>query len=121
MIHDIHRKYEKFSDALITSVRYDNGPPGSRNAEVQIKCMNSERDYEWEMVRLLFENVVFFRFADSERFSGTVINAALISTIDDMVTVDFFPIIGGTSGLTENVNSDFIIKCGGLTYESSIL
>ena len=116
MINEIINKYEKFSDALISEINYKSSIQ-SRNIEVIINCMNSQKDYEWETIKLIFMDVLFFKFSENENSSSTLINSALLKEEKDFILLDFFPQIFGNYNLKENVNSDFIIKCKILKYE----
>jgi hypothetical protein len=116
MINEIINKYEQFSDALISEINYKSSIQ-SRNIEVIIKCMNSHKDYKWETIKLIFIDVLFFKFTENENTSSTLINSALIKEEKNMIIVDFFALIFGNNDLKENANSDFIVKCKTLKYK----
>ncbi len=115
MINEISNKYENFSDALISEINY-NSSIQSRNVEVVIKCMNSQKDYEWETVKLIFKDVLFLKFSENENSSSTLIISAFLKEEKGIIIMDFFPLIFGNNDLKENVNSDFIIKSKSLMY-----
>lgn len=116
MLNEIIKKYEKFSDALISTISYETS--GNRKeVEVTIKCMNSLDDYKWETIKLIFTEILSIRFVENERTSSTLINSALIKKVNDILIFDFFPMIFGASDLRENKNSDFKIKCKEIKYE----
>ncbi|HEY9261981.1 hypothetical protein, partial [Chitinophaga sp.] len=84
--------------------------------EVYIHCMNSDKDYEWEKIKLIFSEILSFRFIENRKTSSTVINGALIKVDSEGILFDFFPLIYD-AGLKENPDSDFIICCRELKYE----
>lgn len=110
MINEIINKYEKFSDALISEINYKSSLQ-TRSVEVIIKCMNSQKDYEWEIIKLKFTDILLFKFSENANSSSTLINSALLKEEDGIIVMDFFPLIFGDHNLKENINSDFIIKC----------
>ncbi|MGN7784732.1 hypothetical protein ACTJIJ_09405 [Niabella sp. 22666] len=114
MFEEIVSKYEKFSDALISKVRYLNA--GVKTVEVLIRCMNHRNDYQFETIKLIFVDIVRIQFFEIENQSSTVINAALITNTDGIISFDFFPLIYDSSKLVENENSDFMIKCREIRY-----
>jgi hypothetical protein len=116
MIKDIKEKYERFSDALILEIRYEN-LSDNRVVEVNMNCMNSKNDYEWETIKLIFNDILLFRFVENEKTSSTSIFAALLKEEDGIMVFDFFPLIYEELELKENENSDFIIKCRDVKYK----
>lgn len=116
MINEIINKYEHFSDSLIIKLVYiinDN----SKVIEVTIRCMNKFKDYQFETIKLSFEDIISFRFIENENQSSFLINSALLLNEKGIITFDFFPLIFGRSKLSENENSDFKIKCRKVSYE----
>ena len=116
MMNEIIERYANFADGLITSFCY-SGSLYEREIWVEIKCMNSQRDYEWDIIKLIFLEVVLFRFNENEKVSSTLINSALLKEENGLAIIDFFPLILGNNDLQVNVNSDFIIKCKTISYE----
>ncbi|SKC08361.1 hypothetical protein SAMN05660841_04115 [Sphingobacterium nematocida] len=117
MLNDIIDKYEGFSDALISEVSYSSHS-GARRIEVAINCMNTHTDYQYEQVKLIFIDVLSFRFIESENQSSLLINQALICELNGTIVFDFFPLVFGGGRLEENANSDLMIKCKNVSYES---
>ena len=110
MIDQIISKYENFSDALVSEINYKSSLQ-TRSIELIVKCMNSQKDYEWEIIKLTFIDIIFFKFSENENSSSTLINCALLKEENGIIIMDFFPLIFGNYNLKENINSDFIIKC----------
>ncbi|OIN55611.1 hypothetical protein BLX24_29155 [Arsenicibacter rosenii] len=79
--------------------------------------MNKCKDYEFEVIRLVFEDVISIRFVEEENVSSLLVNAALIKKVNGVIIVDFFPLFYGENDLRENVESDFMIKCRGIHYD----
>lgn len=115
MINEIKNKYEHFSDSLVLKLVY-NLEDTSKNIEVIIKCMNKLKDWEFETIKLSFEDIILFRFIEKENQSSVSINAALLTSEKGVVTFDFCPLVFGRSDLKENENSDFKIKCRKVGY-----
>jgi hypothetical protein len=115
MLNEIINKYEKFSDTLILEIVY-HVVGNSRRIEVVINCMNALNNYEYEKIKLTFNDVVSMRFNENENQSSTVINSALLSENNGIIVFDFFPLIYGESSLKENENSDLKIKCREVSY-----
>ena len=114
MINEIVEKYEKFSDSLISEFTFKSSEIDQ--IEIVIKCRNANRNYEWELVRLMFNDVFEFRFVSLANMSSVVINSALIKQENGFIIVDFFPLIFANDNLKENIQSDLIIKCKELKY-----
>ncbi|WP_343745126.1 hypothetical protein [Chitinophaga sp.] len=118
MITEITRKYGHFADALLLSFSFESNvhsASGKGKIEILINCMNSENDFEWEKVKLVFEEVTCFRFIENRNTSSVAINAAMLNHNSDEIAFDFFPLMFNHE-LVENPESDFIIKCKKLTY-----
>lgn len=114
MIEEFARAHYDFNDALINEFRFFtvNGKP---SLEILITCMNDQTD-DWHTIRIVCTNVVFFKFRQDWNTSSTVVNTALTKTEGDMMTIDFFPYINGST-LEENPESDFIVKFKNFTSE----
>ena len=117
MLNEIINKFENFSDALVSEIKY-NYALDRKDAEVTIKCMNRLNDYNWEIIKLFFIDVVYFRFYENDKTTSTIINSALLKNENDLIIIDFFPLIFGGSNLKINENSDFIIYCKRIEYTS---
>lgn len=118
MITEIIRKYGNFADALVLGFSFENdvhSPFGKGKIEVLINCMNNENDFEWEKIKLVFEEVICFRFIENINTSSVVINAAMLKHDTDEIAFDFFPLIFNHE-LVENPESDFVIRCKRLKY-----
>lgn len=114
MYDELVDKYEQFSDAFVEQIVFDaNG----KNSGIQIfvSCMNRFLDYEYERIRLIFEDVTLFRFIYNENMNSTFIFSALLQKEEDIITFDFFPLMFN-DGLKEDVNSDLLIKCRNISY-----
>jgi hypothetical protein len=118
MITEIINKYGNFADALVLGFSFENNIHTANDKgriEVIIHCMNSEQDYEWEKVKLIFEEVLSFRFIENSNSSSTVINAALIIPKENKIIFNFFPLILSTE-LKDDPASDFTIHCRKIKY-----
>lgn len=116
MFKEIINKYDRFSDALISEIKY-NSLENTREVTVTIKCMNSLNDFQWEIVKLIFTDIQFIRFIERIQTSSTFINSAMLKEEDNILIFDFFPLIFDGDKLAENAESDFLIKCKGVKYE----
>ncbi|SFF38771.1 hypothetical protein SAMN05216167_1615 [Spirosoma endophyticum] len=117
MLAELVDTYERFSDALILTIHYANSIDNGRSLDVIIHCMNKQKDYEWETVKLSFMEISKFRFIENERTSSTVINSALLKNEQGQIIIDFFPFIYDDGVLKENPSSDFSIRCRSIKYE----
>ncbi len=115
MLNEIISKYEKFSDSLISEIKYVSNE--RKAVEVTINCMNRFEDYKFETIKLLFEDVLSIRFVENENNSSTLVNSALISSQNEFIVFDFFPLIFGEDELKENRDSDLQIKCKRVSYK----
>ncbi|MBC9914306.1 hypothetical protein [Chitinophaga varians] len=118
MVTEIVKKYGNFADALVLGFSiesYTHSSSGKGNIEVLIHCMNGENDFEWEQVKLVFEEVMCFRFIENRNTSSVVINAAILNHENDEITFDFFPLMFNHE-FVENPASDFVIKCKRIKY-----
>jgi hypothetical protein len=119
MITEIIGKYGNFADALVLGFSFESNVHssfGKGEIEVFINCMNSENDFEWEKVKLVFEEVVCFRFIEHRNASSVVVNAALLKHDNDEIVFDFFPVILDQE-LIGNPESDFVVRCKRIRYE----
>ncbi|SHG15814.1 hypothetical protein [Pedobacter caeni] len=114
MLNEIINKYENFSDSLVLEMLYNTT---SKNLEAVIKCMNKLNDYEFETIKIFFSDVISVRFVEKQNQSSTSINSALLTSNNEIITFDFFPLIYGNSDLHENKYSDFMIKCKQIGYK----
>ncbi|MCW3467940.1 hypothetical protein [Chitinophaga nivalis] len=118
MLKEIINKYEDFADALVLAMSFEidvHSADSKGKVEIMIHCMNRERDYEWEKVKLIFEEVLSFRFIENRNTCSVVINTAMIRYEDNEIVFDFFPIILDAD-LKENTESDLIVKCRTIKY-----
>ncbi|NML37713.1 hypothetical protein HHL17_10960 [Chitinophaga sp. G-6-1-13] len=118
MITEIIRKYGHFSDALVLGFSFESNvysSSGKGKIEVLINCMNSENDFEWEKVKLVFEEVMCFRLIENRNTSSVVVNAAMLNHDNGEIVFDFFPLMFNHK-LVENPESDFVIRCKRLKY-----
>jgi hypothetical protein len=115
MLEEIITKYENFSDSMILDFffyQYD----GYKIIEVTINCMNSMNNYEYEKIKIIFEDVKSFRFIENNKESSTVIYSAMLKRNKNTIIFDFFPLIFDDE-LKENEKSDFKIEFLRLNYE----
>ncbi len=117
MLKEIIEKYEHFSDALILEFTYKNSSENTIRpmVEITLRCMNARENYAWEMIILRFEQVVKIKFQE-DRSSSTVIYSALLKKSENIIKVDFFPLIG-SEPLMEDPNSNFYIHCKEISYK----
>ena len=119
MIDEIIQKFEHFSDAIILQIQYKvsvGNPNAKGDVEAIIRCSNSQNEYAYEIIKLIFIDVLKFRFIEHETTSSTVITWALIQIDSDSILFDFFPILYSTTGV-ENNESDFLVRCLKVKYE----
>ncbi|UZJ64363.1 hypothetical protein OKW96_18605 [Sphingobacterium sp. KU25419] len=64
--------------------------------------MNKLKDWEFETIKLSFEDIILFSFIEKENQSSVSINAALLTSEKGVVTFDFCPLVFGRSDLKEN-------------------
>ena len=120
MFDEILIKYERFADAVISHFNYEvsfESSPNRRRIELIIKCMNSQNDYKWETIKLIFDHVHSFKFIEGEKSSSTCINSALLEKKNGLVLIDFFPLLFDGGNLKENIHSDLFIRCNQIKYE----
>lgn len=114
MFNEIKNKYEDFSDSVISEIKYYQ-MHNIRIVEVTLKCMNSFNDYDYENIKLIFNDVTFFHFKEAEPYSSTAINSAFLNNDKGIIVFDFFPLLYNNK-LEENPESDLIIKSKRLFY-----
>lgn len=115
MLSEIIKKYERFSDSLISDVVY-RSKVGSRTVEIIISCWDASNEYKHETIKLTFNDVILFRFYETEEICSTVINTALIASEAGIILFDFFPVFYSDQDLRENEFSDFKVKCRSVSY-----
>jgi hypothetical protein len=118
MLEKINQKYSGFSDAAIQEVNYNRylAIKGIEDGMIEVILKTKDNHGDYDTIRLLFLGIITFRFVEILNTSRLVINKVLLKEKDGIITFDFFPIIYET-GIHENVNSDFIIKCMKVSYE----
>lgn len=84
--------------------------------EITIFCMNKFRDYNYEVIKLYFIDLIAVRFVENRRHQSTCINATFISNENGVITFDFFPEYLANNEQGEDENSDFSIKCKEVRY-----
>ncbi|WP_293881649.1 hypothetical protein [Sphingobacterium sp. UBA1498] len=114
MFTEIKNKYENFSDSLISEIKYSQ-IHSIRTIEIILKCMNRFSNYDYETIKLIFDDVIFFHFKEEERYSSTVINSAFLNNDKGIIVFDFFPLLYADK-LEENPDSDLIVKSRLLSY-----
>lgn len=110
MLNDLMLKYSTFSDTVISRICYSRNNEDIGNVQITLSAMNAQRDYRFDIIEITFFNILKLRFVENENTSSLIINASLIEETNDIIMVDFFPLIYKT-GLKENPESDFQIKC----------
>lgn len=79
MINEILKRYESFSDGLISKISYErNHMNNIGKAEIYMTVMNAQDDYVFEKIKLSFIGIQKFRFVENENTSSFVINSAFI-------------------------------------------
>ncbi|MFN8359149.1 MAG: hypothetical protein U0264_04475 [Candidatus Kapaibacterium sp.] len=117
MIDEIINKYEKFPDGSISEFSYKFDYNNlKREINLIVHCMDFQNNCEWNVIKLIFMDVIHFQFVEIENSCSTEINSALLKKENGVITVDFFPLIYFEE-LKENDKSDFMIKCKELKYE----
>ncbi|MEN8928929.1 MAG: hypothetical protein ABF242_04770 [Flavobacteriales bacterium] len=116
-IDKIKETYYNFADALINNFTYDSS---SSKAGVKgkitiiINCMSEENNGEFETLKLIFEDVIEFRFVDHYNTCSTVIDEVYIDKNNKGFLIDFFPTDTGDKIIT-SANSDLSITFKKLT------
>ncbi|MDN3673027.1 hypothetical protein QWY99_08180 [Flavobacterium branchiarum] len=118
MIQEIIKKYDYFSDAQIKNVSYTYPTGQGANVAVQIECCNTQNDYDWELINIVFNDITFVRFIGYGDSIGSVIDMAFIKIEEDEIVFDFFGLFDADNQtLGENPESDFIIRCKKVDYQ----
>lgn len=117
MLNEIVNRYEHFSDARILELTYRAYDNSKKGIELVIDCMNAFNDYEFEKVKLIFTNVMSFHFHENENNCSTVIDTALITSVNGVIVFDFFPLTYAGDLLKENENSNLKIKCKKVVFQ----
>jgi len=119
MVNGIKQIYRTLSDASIIGIEYGiiKHEESTKFISINIICFNWQTE-NWDNLKLIFNNVTFFRFIEGNETQSTIIFEALIKVDSEQIIVDFFPIqVDGLGILAEDPNSSFAIKCTELTYE----
>ena len=116
MLNELKKKYGNFEDSLVSSITYSRTIDDDGRIEVILNAMNAEEDFRFDKIKLIFSNIVKFRFIEWHSFSSLIINTVLIMKRENEVVFDFFPLIT-SDGLKENDESDFKIICKEVKYE----
>lgn len=116
MFDIIKKRYESFSDSLITDIRYKRSV-GKGMVELYVRAMNATDDYNFELIKLTFQDVQKFRLLQLFESSSFVIDEALLIDDNGIITFDFFPEICDDDSLKEDPNSDLLIKCRKVIFE----
>lgn len=124
MLKNLVENYEYFGDALITEIHYrsnfsyqDSAKSGKNEVDIFISCFNRNRDYERDLIKITCIDLKSLKIQKPER----IIFGALMKEEDGIITLDFFPIIETVSEegefiLSENIESECIVKCNKLVY-----
>ena len=119
------KNYEDFGDALITEIHYrsnfnyqDVAECGKHEIDIFISCSNRNRDHERDLIKITCIDLKSLKIQKSER----MIFGALMKDEEGIITLDFFPIIEtvtdeGKFILSENIESDCIVKCKEVIYK----
>ncbi len=121
MINEIKEKYNRFSDSTIYKIEYNlvdfESHGGTRMLSVFINCLNLQ-SLNWEKIQIDFEDVKSFRFVEIPKRKNSIVFEALIEQKEDDIVFDFFPVqTDGKGNLAENLNSDFSVRSGSLSYK----
>ena len=117
MFEIIKKRYEFFSDSVITNVNYKQSIEGESNVEVYLRSMNALEDYNFEFLKLTFLDIQKFRLLQLYESSSFVIDQALLIKDNGIITFDFFPKTCDDDSLEEDPNSDLLIKCRKVLFE----
>lgn len=125
MFKELIEDYEDFGDALITEIHYksnfnyqDVTKSGNHEVDILISCFNRNRDYERDLIKVTCIDIKCLKIQKSE----TMIWGAFIKEEEGIITLDFFPTIDtvtdeGKYILSENTESDCIVKCSKVIYK----
>ncbi|MNY22205.1 hypothetical protein D3C86_1558000 [compost metagenome] len=120
MIELIKERYKGFPDAVISEIFYKRylSVAGFDEGVVEVYLRAENIDGDYEIVKLIFSDIISFRFIEIENSSNLILNGIFLEKDGNVITCDFFPLIYNY-GVVENKDSDFMIKCKSLNFEIS--
>lgn len=111
MIKEIINKYGEFSDSWISEIKYTkNHNIQGKIIEMILTCANKENDLKYEVINLIFKDIIDFKFLEINKADNFAIGDVLIKIEENIITFDFSP-IDYFDYLEENPESNFKIKC----------
>jgi hypothetical protein len=119
MIKEIIHRYGTFSDSWISEIKYDKNfyhNKEIKNLEIVITCANKQNDFNYEVIKLIFKDVLYFVFLEENNSENFAPKDILIKMEDDLVLFDFLP-IDNFDYLEEDPKSNFKIKCREVDYK----
>jgi hypothetical protein len=122
MVVEIKEIYKGFHDALILNISYSAHDAAykfgtKKNLTVQVHAFN-QQNKTWQIIKLLFIDVIKFRFFESTKICSIAIFEAYIERVEDLVVFDFFALqVDGRDQLAEDPDSTFVVHCKDVNYE----
>ncbi len=116
MLEEIQLKYSDFHDASILRIDFTEDSNLSVIA-ITILCMNAEKGYEYEKIKILLSNIQFFNIKYSQNMGLLSPFSVLLTEDAGSYIIDFDCVYISENKLKVNSVSDFIIKCRTLSYQ----
>lgn len=119
MIKEIIDKYGEFSDSWISDIKYSKNFDNNcseKVIEVTINCANKTNSNEYEQIKIIFSDVLEFKFFEGDKADNFTTGDVLVKEKDNIMLFDFFP-IDHFDYLEENSESNFKIKCRKVNYK----
>jgi hypothetical protein len=117
MVQEFIDKYGNLGDATVHSVSYARSAGDNGLVTIVLSAFNQLNDFKFEKIILRLTGIKKFRFIEIDGCTNFVIFAAFILEENNEVILDFFPIMSSNGGIV-NTESDFIVKCLDLTFET---
>lgn len=117
MLKDFVNTYGQLSDSIVIEVNFkvDINSPDKKLLETKIYCSNIISDFQYEIVKIQFLDIINLIFNDTEAFNNFAPKDVFITEKKDEIVFDFDP-IDYFDYLEENPNSKFKVKCKNIIY-----
>ena len=119
MIKEIINKYGEFSDSWISEINYSKKYDKENKVKIIsiiLTCANKENNLKYEVIKLIFEDIIEFKFIEMNDSDNFITGDVLIKKESNLILFDFVP-IDYFDYLKENPESKFKIKCKKIKYE----
>jgi hypothetical protein len=118
MVQEIINKYGELSDSWISEIKYSkkyDKEDKIKIIEIILTCANKENDLKYEVIKLIFEDIIEFKFIEINDSDNFITGDVLIKIEDNSILFDFTP-IDYFDSLKENPESNLKIKCKKISY-----